>query len=73
MAPFHVIIGGYQTFSCVVMKDFLAGLAKRLKPNSTAWDQYERMFIPQATVPPSPAGSPLRTKTLFKHVQVSPC
>ena len=68
--PFHVVIGGYKTFSCVVMKDFLAGLAKRVKANSNAWDQYERMFTPQAEVPPSPAGSPLRTKSLFKHVQV---
>ena len=73
VAPFHVVIGGAQSFSCVVMKDFLTGLAHKLEQNTTAWDNYERMYLPVGEAPETPHGSPLRTKTLFKHVQVCGC
>lgn len=67
--PHHVVIGGHQTFSCVVMKDFLKELAGKLKQNATAWEQYDRMYVGTAEPPQSAPGSPLRTKSLFKHVQ----
>ncbi|KAK9806019.1 hypothetical protein WJX73_005930 [Symbiochloris irregularis] len=67
--PHHVVIGGHQTFSCVIMKDFLKGLAGKLKQNATAWEQFDRMYVGLAEPPQSAPGSPLRTKSLFKHVQ----
>lgn len=65
-----MVIGGYQTFTCVVMHDFLKGLAAKIEHNSTALDNYRRMYLPQGETPRSESGSPLQTKTLFKHVQV---
>lgn len=70
MDLFRVTIGGRQTFGCVGMKDFLNALAKAVKPNSTAWDNFQRMYVPPAEVPASAPHSPLRTNILFKHIQV---
>lgn len=53
------------------MRDFLAALAKAVKPNSTAWDNFQRMYVPAAAVPQSEPNSPLRTNILFKHIQVT--
>ncbi|KAL3161234.1 Pyruvate decarboxylase 1 [Trebouxia sp. C0009 RCD-2024] len=66
---FRVTIGGRHTFGCVNMRDFLAALAKAVKPNSTAWDNFQRMYVPSAQVPSSEPGSPLRTNIIFKHIQ----
>lgn len=68
---FRVTIGGRHTFGCVNMRDFLAALAKAVKPNSTAWDNFQRMYVPSAQVPSSEPGSPLRTNIIFKHIQVT--
>lgn len=70
--PERVTVGGGeggQVFGCVRMADFLAGLAKRICPNSTALDIYRRMASPPGEVPPSEDGSPLVAKSLFKHIQ----
>ncbi len=64
-------IGGRHTFGCVNMRDFLSAMAKAVKPNSTAWDNFQRMYVPAAEVPQSAPNSPLRTNILFKHVQVT--
>ena len=64
-------IGGRHTFGCVNMRDFLNAMAKAVKPNSTAWDNFQRMYVPAAEVPQSAPDSPLRTNILFKHVQVT--
>ena len=53
------------------MRDFLTALAKAVKPNSTAWDNFQRMYVPAAQVAKSEPDSPLRTNILFKHIQVS--
>ena len=66
----RVTIGGRHTFGCVNMRDFLTALAKAVKPNSTAWDNFQRMYVPAAEVPKSETDSPLRTNILFKHIQV---
>ncbi|KAI3428523.1 hypothetical protein D9Q98_007346 [Chlorella vulgaris] len=65
-----IIAGGKggQVFGCVRMNDFMAALARRIKPNSNSMDIYKRLFCPAPEVPPSPEGSPLQTKTLFKHI-----
>lgn len=67
---FRVTIGGRHTFGCVNMRDFLTALAKAVKPNSTAWDNFQRMYVPTAEVSKSEPDSPLRTNILFKHIQV---
>lgn len=66
---FRVTIGGRHTFGCVNMKDFLSALAKAIKPNSTAWDNFQRMYVPPAEIPAAKPNSPLRTNILFKHIQ----
>ncbi|DBA80991.1 TPA: Pyruvate decarboxylase 3 [Trebouxia sp. C0005] len=66
---FRVTIGGRHTFGCVNMRDFLNAMAKAVKPNSTAWDNFQRMYVPAAEVPQSAPNSPLRTNVLFKHMQ----
>ena len=68
--PWHVTIGGYQTFTCVSMADFLEGLAARIKHNDTARQNHERMYLPLSEVPAAKEGAPLRTNSMFKHVQV---
>ncbi|KAK9861401.1 hypothetical protein WJX84_001430 [Apatococcus fuscideae] len=67
--PWHVTIGGYKTFTCVSMGDFLKGLAARMQPNDTAFRNHERMFLQAPEVPKAKEGAPLRTNSLFKHVQ----
>ena len=52
------------------MKDFLTALGKAVKPNSTAWDNFQRMYVPPAEIPAAKPNSPLRTNILFKHIQV---
>ena len=66
-------ISGNKTYQCVEMRDFLTELAKKLKKNSTAWDNHQRMFLPQPGPPTSAAGSPLRTNVLYKHIEVPLC
>lgn len=64
-----VSIGGKQTFQCVTMKDFLAALSERLARNTSAWDNYKRMYLPDREVPASAKGDPLRAVVLYKHMQ----
>ena len=40
---FRVTVAGRATFGCVLMSDFLHELAKELKANSQAFDNYQRM------------------------------
>ncbi|PRW44348.1 pyruvate decarboxylase 4 [Chlorella sorokiniana] len=70
--PYRVTIAGGkggQMFGCVRMDDFLAGLAQHVKGSGTSLDIFRRLYTPPPEVPPSPSGSPLQTKVLFKHVQ----
>ena len=52
------------------MADFLEGLAARIKHNDTARQNHERMYLPPSEVPKANEGAPLRTNSMFKHVQV---
>ena len=40
-------------------RDFLTALAKAVKPNSTAWDNFQRIYVPAAEVPKSETDSHL--------------
>uniref|UniRef100_A0A0D9X389 pyruvate decarboxylase n=1 Tax=Leersia perrieri TaxID=77586 RepID=A0A0D9X389_9ORYZ len=62
--PDRVTVGNGPAFGCVVIKDFLAELASRVTKNTTAFDNYKRIFVPECE-----AGEPLRVNVLFKHIQ----
>uniref|UniRef100_A0ACD5Z291 Uncharacterized protein n=1 Tax=Avena sativa TaxID=4498 RepID=A0ACD5Z291_AVESA len=70
--PDRVTVGNGPTFGCVMMKDFLTELGKRVrktKRNTTAYENYKRIFVPQGQPPESEPGEPLRVNVLFKHIQ----
>ncbi|KAK6788223.1 hypothetical protein RDI58_016748 [Solanum bulbocastanum] len=67
--PDRVVIGNGPAFGCVLMKDFLSELAKTVKKNETAYDNYRRIFVPEGTPPKLEPNEPLRVNVLFQHVQ----
>ena len=66
----RVTVGGEETYGCVLMADFLQGLAAAVTPNKTAVENYERIFVPMGVPPKSEKDAPLRTNILFQHIQV---
>ncbi|KAI3864969.1 hypothetical protein MKW92_040301 [Papaver armeniacum] len=54
--PDRVVIANGPAFGCVLMKEFLPALAKKLQRNTTAYENYHRIY-------------PLRVNILFKHIQ----
>jgi pyruvate decarboxylase len=66
----RVEIGNGPSFSCVLMKDFLLALAKKVKKNTASFDNYSRMYVPPSVPLKQKPGEPLRTVNLFKHIQV---
>lgn len=69
LQPDRVVIGNGPTFGCVLMKDFLIGLAKRLKKNTTAYENYHRIYVPEGHPVKSDPKEPLRVNVLFEHIQ----
>nr|XP_043611221.1 pyruvate decarboxylase 1 [Erigeron canadensis] len=67
--PDRVVIGNGPTFGCVLMKDFLLGLAKRLKKNTTAYENYHRIYVPEGHPVKCDPKEPLRVNVLFEHIQ----
>uniref|UniRef100_A0A453AK19 pyruvate decarboxylase n=1 Tax=Aegilops tauschii subsp. strangulata TaxID=200361 RepID=A0A453AK19_AEGTS len=67
--PDRVTVGNGPAFGCIMMKDFLTELGKRLKKNTTAYENYKRIWVPEGQPPESEPGEPLRVNVLFKHVQ----
>ncbi|XP_057982954.1 pyruvate decarboxylase 1-like [Malania oleifera] len=67
--PDRVVIGNGPAFGCVLMKDFLKALAKRLKRNPTAFENYHRIFVPDGQPLHGNPKEPLRVNILFKHIQ----
>ncbi|KAJ0923564.1 putative pyruvate decarboxylase [Helianthus annuus] len=67
--PNRVIVGNGPAFGCVAMKDFLQALAKRIKKNTTAYENYHRIFIPQGRPQKGAPREPLRVNVLFEHIQ----
>lgn len=67
--PDRVIIGNGPAFGCVLMKEFLLELAKKVKKNTNAYDNYKRIYVPEGQPPKSEPKEPLRVNVLFQHVQ----
>nr|XP_023928798.1 pyruvate decarboxylase 2 [Quercus suber] len=67
--PDRVVIGNGPAFGCILMKDFLRALGKRLKRNTTAYENYHRIFVPEGHPLKSAPKEPLRVNVLFQHIQ----
>jgi pyruvate decarboxylase len=67
--PDRVVIANGPAFGCILMKDFLSALAKRLKCNTTAYDNYHRIFVPEGQPLRGAPKEPLRVNVLFEHIQ----
>ncbi|KAG5567033.1 hypothetical protein RHGRI_002561 [Rhododendron griersonianum] len=67
--PDRVVIANGPTFGCVLMKDFLIALARRLKCNPTAHENYSRIFVADGFPLKCEPSEPLRVNVLFQHVQ----
>ncbi|KAL8465352.1 hypothetical protein ACS0TY_034737 [Phlomoides rotata] len=67
--PDRVVIGNGPAFGCVLMKDFLRELAKKLSKNTTAYDNYKRIYVPEGSPVKSEPKEPLRVNVLFQHIQ----
>ena len=69
LQPDRVVIANGPTFGCVLMKDFLQALAKRLKHNNTAYENYHRIYVPEGHPLKCAPKEPLRVNVLFQHIQ----
>lgn len=69
--PDRVTICGGESFGCVLMTDFISALNKKVKKNSTAHDNFKRIYVPPGIPLKAGKGEPLRVNHLFKHVQVN--
>lgn len=67
--PNRVTIGNGPSLGWVFMADFLSALAKKLKKNSTALENYQRIFVPNGVPLKYEKDEPLRVNILFKHIQ----
>lgn len=67
--PDHVVISHGLTYGCVLMKDFLRELAKKIQCNTTAYENYKRIYIPDGVPLKSEPNEPLRVNVLFQHIQ----
>ncbi|XP_039158933.1 pyruvate decarboxylase 1 [Eucalyptus grandis] len=69
LQPDRVVIGNGPAFGCVLMKDFLKALSKRVKRNTTAYENYHRIYVPDGHPLKCEPKEPLRVNVLFKHMQ----
>uniref|UniRef100_A0A1D1Z6I1 pyruvate decarboxylase n=1 Tax=Anthurium amnicola TaxID=1678845 RepID=A0A1D1Z6I1_9ARAE len=67
--PDRVVVANGPAFGCVLMRDFLSALARRLHTNTTAFENYQRIYVPEGVPPACKPKEPLRVNVLFKHVQ----
>ncbi|KAL3741748.1 hypothetical protein ACJRO7_017249 [Eucalyptus globulus] len=67
--PNRVTVGNGPSIGWVFMADFLSALAKRLKRNTTALENYRRIFVPPGRPLKCEKNEPLRVNILFKHIQ----
>ncbi|KAL5989572.1 Pyruvate decarboxylase 1 [Asimina triloba] len=67
--PNRVTIGDGPSLGWVFMSDFLSALAKRLKKNTTATENYRRIYVPPGVPLKLDAHEPIRVNVLFKHIQ----
>ncbi|XP_026379022.1 pyruvate decarboxylase 1-like [Papaver somniferum] len=67
--PDRVFIANGPAFGCVLMKEFLPALAKKLKRNTSAYENHRRIYVPQGLPLQGYPKEPLRINRLFKHIQ----
>uniref|UniRef100_M1DGY1 pyruvate decarboxylase n=1 Tax=Solanum tuberosum TaxID=4113 RepID=M1DGY1_SOLTU len=67
--PGRVTIGNGPAFGCVLMRDFLAALAKRLKHNPTSYENYHRIYALDGQPLKCEPKEALRVNVLFQHIQ----
>lgn len=67
--PERVTIGNGPAFGCVCMKGFLSALSKKMRRNTTAFDNFKRIFVPPGVPLSGVPGDPLRVNVLFSHIQ----
>lgn len=67
--PDRVVISNGHAFGCVLMKDFLHELAKKITKNETAYENYKRIYVPEGLPLKADPQEPLRVNILFQHVQ----
>ncbi|XP_050221321.1 pyruvate decarboxylase 1 [Mercurialis annua] len=67
--PNRVTVGNGPSFGWVFMAEFLSALAKKLTKNSTAMDNYRRIFVPSGIPLKCENDEPLRVNVMFKHIQ----
>lgn len=67
--PDRMVVGDGPAFGCILMPEFLRALAKRLRRNTTAYDNYRRIFVPDREPPNGKPNEPLRVNVLFKHIK----
>ncbi|KAL6200367.1 hypothetical protein ACLB2K_030149 [Fragaria x ananassa] len=67
--PDRVVIANGPSFGCVLMKDFLQALAKKITRNTTAYENYHRIFVPDGQPLKCEPDEPLRVNVLFQHIQ----
>ncbi|XP_073284128.1 pyruvate decarboxylase 1-like [Primulina huaijiensis] len=67
--PDRVIVAHGPSFGCVLMKDFLRELANKIKKNTTAFENYKRIYVPDGLPIKNEPNGPLRVNVLFQHIQ----
>jgi pyruvate decarboxylase len=68
--PNRVTIGNGLSLGWVFMADFLTALTKKVKTNTTAVENYRRIYVPSGIPLKREKDEPLRVNVLFKHIQV---
>ncbi|EPS58298.1 pyruvate decarboxylase, partial [Genlisea aurea] len=67
--PDRVTVGNGPAYGCILMKDFLSALSKRIHRNTTAYENYSRIYVPEGHPLKGEANGPLRVNVLFQHIQ----
>ncbi|KAL7201461.1 hypothetical protein ACSBR1_033212 [Camellia fascicularis] len=67
--PNRVVIANCANFGCVLMGDLLRMLAKKLKRNTSAYENHRKMYVSEGVSVKCEAGEPLKVNVLFQHRQ----
>ncbi|CAH8269717.1 unnamed protein product [Arabidopsis lyrata] len=67
--PDRVVVANGPTFGCVRMSEFFRELAKRVKRNVTAYENYHRIFVPEGKPLKCKSREALRINAMFQHIQ----
>ncbi|KAK1396717.1 Pyruvate decarboxylase [Heracleum sosnowskyi] len=67
--PDRVVVANGPAFGCVLMKEFLSELAKKIKKNETAYENYHRIFVSEGLPLKAEPQEALRVNVLFQHIQ----